>query len=130
MVKQNSDGTFSFKNGVTAKLVNGKYKLVHRNINQDGGRVSMPSEYFGNMTKFYQDVPTNNEVVNPNAELPTGELAREAIPATQFGGNKSHKLDYIHNIFTNKSVYLFSDEGKELLKKYIIMSKNSSGGYY
>ena len=130
MVRENKDGTFTFKNGVTAKLVNGQYKLVHRNINQNGGRVSMPSEYFGNMTKFYQDIPTNNQVVNPNAELPSGDLAREAIPSTQFGGKTSHKLDYIYNIFTNKNVYLFSNEGKELLKKYITMSKKSNGDYY
>ena len=46
MVKKNSDGTFTFKNGVTARLVNGKYKLINKQI---GGRVSMPSEYFGNI---------------------------------------------------------------------------------
>lgn len=130
MVKQNSDGTFTFKNGVTAKLVNGKYKLVHRNVTQEGGKVSMPSEYYGNMTKFYQDTPTNNEVVNADAALPSGELAREAIPQTQFGGDSLHKLDYIYDIYTKKQVSLFSDQGKQLLKKYILMSKKPGGGYY
>ena len=127
MVKQNSDGTFTFKNGVTAKLVDGQYKLVNRNVSQDGGRVAMPSEYFGNMTKFYQDVPTNNEVVNMDAKLPSGDLAREAIPQT---GGDSHKLDYIYDIHTKKQVSLFSDKGKQLLKEYILMSKKSDGSYH
>ena len=130
MVKQNPDGTFTFKNGVTAKLVNGEYKLVHRNVSQNGGKISLPSEYYGNMTKFYQDIPTNNEVVNPDASLPSGELARQAIPQTQFGGNSAHKLDYIYDIYTKKQVSLFSEKGKQLLKKYIIMSKKPGGGYY
>ncbi len=133
MVLKNSDGTYTFKNGVTAKLVNGKYELVHRNTHpQTGGRVSMPSEYFGNMTGFYKDIPTNNDVVNPNAELPGGgDLARSALPTSQqFGGSGEHKLDFIYDIHTNKKVYIFSNEGKNLLKNYIQMSKKQEGGYY
>ena len=132
MVKENPDGTFTFKNGVTAKLVNGEYKLINKKVSpQTGGKVSLPSEYFGNMTKFYQDIPTNNDVVNPNAELPSGDVAREAIPTTQFGGNSyGNKLDYIYDIDTHESVSLFSNRGKELLKKYIRMSKKPNGTYY
>ena len=134
MVRENADGTLTFKNGVTAKLVNGEYQLVQSSFKQDGGRVAMPSNYFGNINSFYQDIPTNNEVVNPNSELPNGELAREAIPKTmeghQEGGAEGHKLDFIYNIFTKKNVSLFSEEGKNLLKKYIVMSQKTDGSYY
>ena len=85
MVKQNFDGTFTFKNGVTAKLVNGKYKLINK---QMGGRVSMPSEYFGNITNLYSSQNTNNNNIDINNEIPSGDLAREAIPSTFNGGDK------------------------------------------
>ena len=85
MVIKNDDGTYSFRNGVKAIKVNGKYKIIN---NQEGGRVSMPSQYYGDINSIYSEsAGVTKEVVNVNNTLPSGDLAREAIPSTFKGGN-------------------------------------------
>ena len=53
---------------------------------QTGGRVSMPSQYLGDTGHIYNNASVSNDVVDTNNQLPTSDLARNALPSTFKGG--------------------------------------------
>jgi hypothetical protein len=54
-------------------------KMVEKSVGQTGGRVSMPSEYFGVAQNFYTSNPAGT---NPSMGHPTNSIARPSLPET------------------------------------------------
>lgn len=124
MVLKNEDGTYLFQNGVTAKMINGKLKIINK---QTGGRVSMPSQYFGDINSIYNDASVSNDVVDMNNQLPTSDLARNALPSTFKGGEYELASE---DSAGSSSFHSNFDEQSQNQKKDIKKNDNKKGGDY
>jgi hypothetical protein len=89
-------------------------KLVKNSVGQSGGRVSMPSEYFGLNQNFYTNNPAGT---NPSMAHSTDTIVRPSLPETfpHVGGSGDPLSDTVFE--KSLKAYRQSGGGKKIILK-------------